>query len=366
MRNEIKQLVRKHYLALQGYVSAGMEVEKSADTIFMNANENPYELPGLDGVNRYPKPQPPELLAAYAGLYGVSSAHIVATRGADEALVVLTKVFCEPHTDSIIQSSPAFGMYGVDARAMPADVIDVPLIKENGSFRIDVESIISAAKQAGGTAKMIFICSPNNPTGNVFERADILKICHETAGYSMVVLDETYIEFAEKRGAAQSLAGELEHIPNLIILRTLSKSYALAGMRMGCFLCGDTDFIALVKAKGLDAYPLPHDSIKAALHVVKPAVHRQAQEYIGLLLEARAQLEAAFNAHPKTRHIYPSAANFFLVEMEDAQDFIAHCAAHKVILRDFTSKPMTKDCVRISAGLPEENARLIALLNDFR
>ena len=132
-------------MTLQGYVSAGMEMTKDAKKIFMNANENPFELPGLEGFNRYPEPQPVKLLEGYATLYGVKPENIVATRGADEAIVVLTDVFCEPYKDAIVICPPTFGMYTRDASAMPAGIAEVPLLKmENGSFALDVENIIKA------------------------------------------------------------------------------------------------------------------------------------------------------------------------------------------------------------------------------
>ncbi|MGB0720573.1 MAG: aminotransferase class I/II-fold pyridoxal phosphate-dependent enzyme, partial [Bdellovibrionales bacterium] len=264
MNPAIQSLIRPHYLDLQGYVSAGMEAEKSADIIFLNANENPFELPGLEGFNRYPKPQPPELALAYANAYGVSPDQIIMTRGADEAIVILTKLFCEPDRDSVLVCPPTFGMYGVDARAMPAGVVEVPLIKADGIFKLDVQNIIEKAtpntQYPTPQVKLVYICSPNNPTGNSFDHVDILGLAAALEGKAIVIVDETYAEFSDQG----SLCEDLESAPNMIILRTLSKSYAFAGMRMGCFISGDTDFIALCKSKALDAYPLPQASIEAA------------------------------------------------------------------------------------------------------
>ncbi|MCC7304958.1 MAG: histidinol-phosphate transaminase [Alphaproteobacteria bacterium] len=360
MNSDLSRLLRPHYLTLQGYVSAGMEVKKDDSTIFMNANENPFSLPGLEGFNRYPEPQPVKLLQAYADLYGVQPGNIVATRGADEAIVILTKLFCEPHKDAILTHPPTFGMYPVDARAMPADVVEVPLLKKNGTFALDVEGIIAGAKKEN--VKLIFICNPNNPTATAFPHAEIEKICRETRGHAIVLLDETYAEFSK----AGSLAPKLKDHPNLIILRTLSKSYAMAGMRMGCMLSGDTDFIALVRSKGLDAYPLPHASINAALHVMSPEIRKVAHVNIKTLLAEKERLVEAFVKSPLTVHVYPSDANFFLVEMKDAKGFLNHCAKHKIILRDFSTKPLTENCLRISAGTPAENDLLLDLLKKFQ
>lgn len=374
MNKALYNLIRPHYRTLRGYVSAGMEMAKSPDRIFMNANENPFELPGLEGLNRYPAPQPPELAEAYARAYGVDGDQVVMTRGADEAIVILTKLFCEPagetdgqgaqgynRGDSILICPPAFGMYGVNASAMPARTFEVPLRRENGTFALDISAIIKAATNPANRVKLIYICSPNNPTGGSFSHDDIAQICEAVEDFSIVVLDETYAEFS----AQGSMAGDLESTPNLIILRTLSKSYAFAGMRMGCFLCGDREFVRLVKAKCLDAYPLPQLSIEAAFHVLSPEISAIAADNIRKLLAERDRLKEALEASPQVAHVFPSDANFLLVEMKDAKGFHKFCEDDGVILRDFSSKPGTENCLRISAGTPEQNDRLLALLKDF-
>lgn len=361
MNDFLYRLIRPHYQALEGYVSAGMEVEKDETKIFMNANENPFELPGLEGFNRYPQPQPAALAEAYARAYGVEGDQIVMTRGADEAIVILTKLFCEPHHDAVLICPPTFGMYGVDARAMPADVVEVPLVKTDGTYALDKKAILSTVYKPAQKIKIIYLCSPNNPTGTSFPHKDIEELCTETEGEAVVVLDETYAEFS----AQGSLAGKLKDLPNLIILRTLSKSYAFAGMRMGCFLCGDPEFVALVKTKCLDAYPLPRASIEAAFHVLSPEISAIAKDNIKKILAERDRVIAAFKASPHVIHIYPSDANFFLVEMKNAKGFWDFAKAHNIILRDFSSKPGTEKCLRISIGLPDHNDALIRLLEEF-
>jgi len=359
MKPEIETLLRPHFIALDGYVSAGMEVEKDDSTIFLNANENPFALPGLEGLNRYPKPQPPELALAYANAYGVEPDQIVMTRGADEALQLLTKLFCEPGKDAVLINPPTFGMYGVDARAAPADVIEVPLLKEDGTFKLDVEGIIKAASESA--VKLVYICSPNNPSGTSFDHVDILGIAAALEGKAIIVVDETYAEFS----AQGSICEDLNSVPNMIVLRTLSKSYAFAGMRMGCFISSDTDFITLVKTKALDAYPLPQASIEAAFHVLSPEIQAIAKENITRLLAERDRVIEAFNASDAVEYVYPSDANYFLVEMKDAKGFLNLCAKNGVVLRDFSTKPLTLNCLRISIGTEEENDKLIGLLNNF-
>jgi histidinol-phosphate aminotransferase len=357
MNPAIKNVIRPHYLQFDGYVSAGMESGKDESRIFMNANENPFELPGLEGFNRYPEPQPAALREAYAQAYDVDSDQIVMTRGADEAIVILTKLFIEPHKDKILICPPSFGMYKVNADSMPGGTVDVPLLKKDGTFALDVEGIIKGADKA----KMIFICSPNNPTATSFPQEEILEICNAVEGKSVVILDETYTEFSE----AGSMTKFLDSAPNLIILRTLSKSYAFAGMRMGCFIAGDRDFINLARKKCLDAYPLPRASIEAAFHVLSPEISAIAIHNIRTLIAERKRLETALAQSKLVRHIYPSDANFLLVEMDRAKEFLDYCAAQNIILRDFTTKPMTADCLRISVGLPEHNDAVITLLTSF-
>lgn len=359
MNKALHDLIRPHYQTLKGYVSAGMETEKDAEKVFMNANENPYELPGLDGLNRYPQPQPRALLDGYAVLYGVKPDNIVMTRGADEAIVVLTNLFCEPHKDSMIICPPTFGMYGRSAGVMPVSLTEVPLLQTEGTYALDIDGIITAAKKKH--TKLIFLCNPNNPTGTPFPHDEILTICAETEGHAVVILDETYAEFS----TIGSLSGALETTPNLIILRTLSKSYALAGARMGSLLCGDEDFIQLVRAKSLDAYPLPVPSIEAAMKIMQPEIQKLAQDNIQKLLSERDRLHTHFEGCSLVEHIYPSDANFLLIKMKNAREFITYCAAHSIILRDFSDKPMTESCIRISPSLPEHNDQLIKHLMAF-
>lgn len=361
MNSSLYNLIRSHYRELQGYVSAGMEAGKDESKIFLNANENPYELPGMEGFNRYTEPQPPALAAAFADAYGVNADQIVMTRGADEAIVILTKLFCEPHEDAVLICPPTFGMYGVDAKAMPANVLEVALQKKDGTYALNKDGIIKTAADPKNKIKLVYICSPNNPTGTSFSHAVIKEICEALEDDAIIILDETYAEFSEQGSLTKALA---DH-PNLIILRTLSKSYAFAGMRMGCFISGDTDFIALAKSKALDAYPIPRATLDAALHVLSPEIRKIAMENIATLLNEREQLEAGLKKSPLVKHVYPSDANFLLVEMERAAEFIKFAAENNVVLRDFSSKPLTENCIRISIGMPEHNDLVLKLLGDF-
>ena len=374
MNNALKNLLRPHYLKLEGYISAGMEETKSEDKIFLNANENPYALPRLEGLNRYPEPQAPALREAYARTYGVQSDQIVMTRGADEAITLLTKLFCEPHQDQILICPPTFGMYSVDAHSLPAGVVEVPLQKEQGSFTLDkdgiIKSVLSSPRQAqasldsGDTEssiKLVFLCSPNNPTGTSFPRNTISEICKALEGRAVVILDEAYTEFSN----SGSMCDALSAAPNLIILRTLSKAYALAGMRMGCLIAADTDFTALIRAKALAAYPLPRASIEAALRALSPEISQIAKNNIAKIIAERKRMETALKQSPEITHIYPSDANFLLIEMKRANEFHAFAAENNMLLRNFSAQSHTENCLRLSIGTPEENDKLLQLLTTF-
>ncbi|MCD8497427.1 MAG: aminotransferase class I/II-fold pyridoxal phosphate-dependent enzyme [Alphaproteobacteria bacterium] len=294
-----------------------------------------------------------------AGLYGVKPENLSISRGADEAIVVLTRLFVEPHKDAILITPPTFGMYKVDALAMPAaNVVEVPLLKP--SYQLDVPGMVTALEN-NTNIKLVYLTSPNNPTGNLLDEADILAIIEAAEGKAMVVVDETYIEFTNRA----SLTTRLQDFPHLIILRTLSKSFSLAGLRMGCAISGDADFVALMRAKGLDAYPLPVASVQAALKVCEPGMQKLAAENRRKLLDERARMEAVFKASPTVVNVYPSDANFLLIEMKNAKGFCDHCGANGVILRDFSTYPGTENCVRISIGTPAENGKLAALLQKF-
>ncbi|MBX2833726.1 MAG: histidinol-phosphate transaminase [Micavibrio sp.] len=361
MHETIKNLIRTHFSEMEGYVSAGMEMKKSAQKIFLNANENPYTLPGLENYNRYPQPQPEDLLKAYGTHYGVAPDKIVMTRGADEAIAVLVRVFCEPGRDKILICPPTFGIYAVDAHAMPAQVVEAPLLKKNGTFSLDSENIIKAASDDDSNVKIVFLCNPNNPSGTSFDQEKIIEIAKALEGKAIVIVDETYAEFSKQ----ESLCEQLEALPNVIILRTLSKSFSLAGLRMGSLICNDTDFIKLVQTKALETYPLPQASVDAALHVFKPEIQTIAQENIDKILAERSRYIPLLEQSKLVQHIYPSDANFLLVEMKKAHDFYKFAAQKNLILRNFSDKALIENCLRISIGTPEQNDLVLAALKEF-
>ena len=345
---------------LTGYVSAGMEEAKDGRTVFMNANESHLTIDGIDGANFYPEPQPAELLSRMADAYGVKPDNIAISRGADEALGLLTKAFCEPHQDAILIHSPTFGMYAVNANASPVDLIDVPLIKEEDRFVLNTQKIIEQVEQ-NKNIKLVYVCSPNNPTGSPFPKDDILRIAKAIEGTAILVLDEAYGEFSTDGG----LISELPNYPNMVILRTLSKAYGLAGARIGATICHDPDFIVFMRDKILDAYPLPVPAIKAALIALDPANKETMAKHIQMNLSERDRLKAFFEQSKFVTKVYQSDTNFLLVEVTDPKGLAAHCKSHGFVLRDFSDKPSTENCLRISPARAEDNDRFMEVFESY-
>lgn len=367
INTNLRSLICKHFLTMSGYISAGMGADKSADLIFMNANENPYLLKGCDGLAQYPQPQPPALLEAMANAYSISPQQIIATRGADEAISLITRFICNPHSDAILIHPPTFGMYGAAADTIPARTEQTPMLRRGGSFHIDAQAIIDTAKGEARNIKAVFLCSPNNPTGGAIDEADIKRICTELEGHAAVILDEAYIEFAAVSNPNIRSATEYMHEHgNLIILRTLSKTYSLAGGRIGALICHDTSFIDLLRSTLLDAYPLPTPSVNAAIAALSQG--EAVQRNISDMLAQRDILHAALSQMGFVQRIYHSDANFLLVQTrspEDADSWVQHCASHGYILRNFAHKEMLEGCARLSPGTQEQNARFIEICREY-
>lgn len=351
-------LLRPDLANLEPYASAGMEAGKRDDAVYLNASENPFSLPELEGLNRYPEPQPAKLLTALADLYGVAADRILASRGEDEAIDLLVRTFCTPGRDKILICPPTFPMYGFSARLQNADVLSVPLRKmPGGVFEIDIQSIVSAIHAGKGAIRIVFLCSPNNPTGGSLDRSVMLDLCRAVAGKAAVVVDEAYIEFSEQ----PSVTADMEAHPNLIVLRTLSKAHALAGERIGATLCADRAFMSFLR-RIIAPYPIPRTAIASALLALSPAALARTREVIAILRTERSRLAASLAVSSLVRKVYPSDANFLLVEMTAPKDFVAFCAKKSLFIRDRSSVAGIEGCVRISVGAPEENDFLLSCL----
>lgn len=346
--NPILQLARPDILSLQPYQHAAWEPSLER----LHANEMPWRASQDEttaGMNRYPEPQPIELIEHLAALYGVPAANLLVGRGSDEGIDLIVRTFCRAGTDSVMICPPTFGMYKVSARIQGAGVAEVPLLKEQG-FALDAAAVL-AAWQPG--IKVVFLCTPNNPTGNLLERRAIETVCEQLADRAIVVVDEAYMEFAERA----SLSSELPRFANLVILRTLSKAFALAGARCGALLA-HADIIEVL-ARVITPYALPTYTIEAALRLTDATHVAESQRRIQLLREERARLREQLPRLPLIRKVWPSDSNFLLVDCTDADRVLQAAIGAGLIIRDPRSQPGLGSSLRISIGTPEQNARLV-------
>lgn len=342
--DSVLALVRPDILALAPYSSA--RKESSGGRVWLDANENP-ETPVVHRqlLNRYPEPQPAALLAELAALYGVTPAQALITRGSDEGIDLLLRTFCRAGQDAILITPPTYGMYVVAAGLQGARVVTVPLIREK-DFALDADAVLAAVR-AHPAVKLVFLCSPNNPTGQLLERTAVLRIVRELAGRAVVVVDEAYVDFSGQ----PSLAAELPENANLVVLRTLSKAYGLAGARVGTTIAHPQ--VVAVLQKVIAPYPVPTPVLQAALHALTPAGRAAAQDSIRTLVAERARLAAALPQLPVVKRLWPSDANFLLVEVADSARVMAAGRAAGIIWRDRTKD--VPNTVRLTVGTAEEN-----------
>ncbi|MFC3907580.1 histidinol-phosphate transaminase [Legionella dresdenensis] len=343
----INKLVRPEILALKPYSSARTEYN-GEQAIRLDANENPYLAYGQNTLtlNRYPEPQPENLRNRLAQIYEVCPEQLLLTRGMDEGIDLLLRTFCRPLSDSLIITPPTFGYYEVAAAINGVSVTKIPL---TGQFEPDWEAL---SKATG--CKLIFLCSPNNPTGNVIALEKIEALCRTYGESTLVVVDEAYIEFA----ATQSAVALLATCKNLIVMRTLSKAYGLAGARIGCVIAAP-EIIVLLK-KIIPPYPLPTPAIDAALKSLSPVGLAYTAKQIARIRQQRQLLSDKLSALPDLIAVYPSAANFILIKVRDADKLYARLRRQGIIIRNRGQD--IPDTLRITIGTEEENKVLLSAL----
>ncbi len=319
----------------------------------LHANESPWAPPAqVDSLalNRYPEPQPQVLAQAMASYYGVAPENLLLGRGSDEAIDLLTRVFCEAGRDAVTVLPPTFGMYAVAAQIQGARVLDAPL---KADFSLDLEAIAQSLEQG---SKLIWLCSPNNPTGNGLTHAAIESVLTLAEGRALVVLDEAYAEFSPN----DSWCKEAACRPGLAVLRTLSKAHALAGIRLGALIAHPV-VIALAR-KIIPPYAVPQPTADAGTRALQPAVLAVTQERIRGLIAERERLALALVRSPWVTHVYPSEANFLLVASDDPSVIMQRAEQSGLLLRNFTGRGGLAGAVRISIGSVEQNNRLLAAL----
>jgi histidinol-phosphate aminotransferase len=346
----VVDLARAEIRTLQPYSSARMEA--SEGEIFLNANESAWTPIGDDGLrnNRYPEPQPPALVDALSQLYGVRREQLLVGRGSDEPIDLLVRAFCRAGEDAVLIESPVFGMYSVCARIQGAAVIEVPPAAD---LALDIQAILAALTPA---VKLVFICTPNNPTGRSVPRATIERLAHELQGRALLVVDEAYVEFAE----GGSVADLLDRHDNLAVLRTLSKAWALAGARIGSLLAG-AEVIALLR-RIMPPYPLPSPCVEAALMALSGWGQANTRQRIETVREQRALMHEQLQRLDRVRAVLPSQANFLTVRFNDAGRVYQRLHVAGIVVRDVRHYPGLGDALRITIGAPQENARVLAVL----
>lgn len=343
----ILELARPELRGIRPYVPGAYE----PGCIRMNANESPWRTPGDTserGLNVYPPARPTVLQAKLAGYYGIEQRQILVTRGSSEAIDVLIRGFCTAGRDKILICPPTFDMYRLYASIQNAGVVRVPLLADR-DFALDTDNILKAID---ATTKLVFICSPNNPTGQSMARADIERICRETAGRALVVIDEAYHEFATG-GHFLELRNRYEHV---VLLRTLSKFVSLAGVRCGLIVAAPEliDFAQVV----LPPYTFPTPSIELVQQALSKDALRVSEERIAVLKRERTRLAAALRDVPQIAQVYPSDANFILVKAHDGQAFRETARRADILVRTFDD-PLLANCVRITVGRPSDNDLLL-------
>jgi len=339
----LNKLLRKNILGMKPYSSARDEYKDlQADMVFLDANENPFDTP----LNRYPDPQQTRLKESIASQKKVSTDQLLLGNGSDEVLDLIFRAFCEPNQDSILTTPPTYGMYDVLANLNAVDNILVPLSPD---FQLEVDSIFDAIKPQ---TKLLFICSPNNPSGNSVERKAIERLLKNFNG--LVVIDEAYIDFTKDPSWTQVL----EQYPNLIVTQTLSKAYGLAGIRLG--ICYASKEIIAVLNKIKPPYNINSLTQEAAIKAFENKDSVQAQ--IESILNERTNLINAFKSVPFIKKIYPSEANFILIKVDDANKRYEELIKNGIVVRNRSSQLHCENCLRITVGTPSENTQLITLL----
>lgn len=348
----LTDIARPDIQALQPYSHASWE----PGLVRLHANECPWRAPGDTteaGLNRYPEPHPHALMDRLADHYGVPHGWLLAGRGGDEVIDLLIRCYCRAGNDTVLITPPTFGMYAVAARIQGAAVISVPLQASTG-YQIDFAALRAALTPA---VKLVFLCSPNNPTGNLAPVDEVLRLARELEGRALVVVDEAYIEFAGR----ESLALQVAQSPGLVVLRTLSKAFALAGARCGAMIA-QPEIVQLLQ-RIIQPYAITQLTIEAVFAALQPANAAVARERVATLVSERERLAAALARCAAVARVWPSAANYLLVEFTDAADALRRTHAAGLLVRDFRSTPGLERALRISVGTPEQNDRLLASLS---
>ena len=342
----LNNLIRKNIKAMKPYSSARDEFKDlKADMVFLDANENPFETT----LNRYPDPQQTALKELISKQKELPINQVLLGNGSDEVLDLIVRAFCEPNQDSILTLPPTYGMYGVLAQLNSIENIEVPLSKD---FNINVDQVL---KQLKPSTKLLFICSPNNPSGNIMDVNAVTRLLKAFDG--LVVIDEAYIDFT----TIESWTQRLNTFPNLMVTQTLSKAYGLAGIRLGT--CYASKEIIAVLNKIKPPYNINSLTQQAAIEALQ---NNEVSDQVSSILREREKLANALASCFFVKKIYPSDANFILIKVDDANKRYDELLRHGIVIRNRTTQLGCENCLRISLGTPAENKQLLTLLNTLK
>ncbi|MCH4147594.1 MAG: histidinol-phosphate transaminase [Prevotella sp.] len=342
---QLEELVRPNIWKLAPYSSARNEYSGHIAHVFLDANENPYNAP----FNRYPDPLQLELKKQVSKVKGIPAENIFLGNGSDEAIDLPYRVFCRPKIDNVVAIEPTYGMYKVCA-----DINDVeyrPVLLDE-HYQTTAEKLLDATDK---NTKVIWICSPNNPSGNNINRDEVVKVLEKFEG--IVIVDEAYSEFSYQ----QTFRSELQKYPNLIVLNTMSKAWGCAAIRLGMAFAGKEIIQLYNKVK----YPYNVNLLtqKQALEALKDPF--EMEKWVRTLLQERSRLISAFRELPECKQIYPTDANFFLAKMTDAQGIYNYLVDNGIIVRNRTNIALCNNCLRITVGTKSENNELLAALRSL-
>ncbi|GGD67726.1 histidinol-phosphate transaminase [Lacimicrobium alkaliphilum] len=342
-----------HLKALQPYQSARRLFSGGQD--WLNANESPFSndfTVNCDTLNRYPDCQPKAVISAYAGYANVGTEQVLVSRGADEGIELLIRAFCQPGQDRILICPPTYGMYAISAETFQIGVETAPLQTD---FSLNLNHVLDYV----GKVKLVFICSPNNPTGTEINEQQLKTVLDAYKDSALVVVDEAYIEFAQSSGCADWLA----EYPNLVVLRTLSKAFALAGIRCGFTLAAPE--IIQVLYKVIAPYPLPEPVAQIAAQALCAEGLKRVENQISQLRQWRQALLKSLENISQLTPVGDTQANFVLVRADKKQALMDHLVSQGILIRDQSKQLHLDHCLRISIGNEEQNQRLIAAITAF-
>lgn len=350
----VRSLVRPDLRAFAPYIPAA----PIYDAVRLHANEASWQHDWdrtAPGLNRYPDPAAAAVVSRLAQIYDTDPERVLLARGSDDAIDALTRVACVAGTDAVVVCPPTFGMYAVAARLQGARVVEVPLRADDG-FGVDARVLTEAAT----AAKIVYLCSPNNPTGNVVPLPIVEQLCADLQGRAFVVVDEAYAEFT----AAPSAVGLAPSHDNLVVLRTLSKAYALAGARVGAAIA-HPEIVSLLRAI-LPPYPVPTLSLHAAREALSPEAVQRVRSQAAATVERRRQMISRLAAIETVRRVWPSEANFVLIRAAAADRAAGALRDAGVLVRQFPQAPELEGCLRITVGAASENDAALQVLEGLQ